>query len=390
MTTSSVTSAALPPGGFGNGIFRAYVNGRERPGAGEFTVLTGEENPAGPGRDVLYGRGIPGTSFLRVADLGTGRVYVQGQLLTHSDEVSLDASVQSVRVSGAESVTRWSVSDSFDLEQRVTVSGTTAADSRVTVTTRITDVRTERHRFRIEYLWDTAVAGDDGPVVQSGAAGASFRPFDPVHSTEQTFDRSTGELAVADQYANPGSPTFAVAVSGTGTAGAVPDRVQYVCLAEAVFAPIGGYVTDPARDISSPASDCRPPAGGPDSGLLLLWSRDAAQDDATVAAVLRMSPANPYASTLRAGPVSLGTATATLTDTATGRPVPGRTVVFTSGGRVRCRVVTDGAGRATCDSLLGGLLGYDVDFAGDAIWAAAHGHGGLPGGAEEEVVGEGS
>ncbi|MFE0425929.1 hypothetical protein [Streptomyces sp. NPDC058953] len=377
-TSSGTSAAALPPGGFGNGIFQAYVNGRERPGAGEFTLLTGEQNPAGPGRDVLYGRGVPGTGFLRVADLGTGRVYVQGQLLTHADEESLDPSVRSVLVAGAESVTRWSVPDAFDLEQRVGVSGTTAADSRVTVTTRITDTRTERHRFRIEYLWDTAVAGDDGPVVQLGAAGSSFRPFDPVASTEQTFDRPTGDIAVADRFANPGSPTFAVAVSGTGIPGAVPDRVQFVCLPEAVFAPIGGYVTDPERDISSPASTCRATTGGPDSGLLLLWSRDAAQDDATVAATLRMSPATPYASTLRAGPVSLGRATATLTDTATGHPVRGRLLVFTSGGRERCRVTTDAAGRATCEALLGGVLGYDVDFAGDAIWAAARAHGGLP------------
>ncbi|MGW5679723.1 hypothetical protein ACWEV4_32385, partial [Streptomyces sp. NPDC003860] len=33
MTTTSGTTAAvaLPPGGFGNGIFQAYVNGEERP-----------------------------------------------------------------------------------------------------------------------------------------------------------------------------------------------------------------------------------------------------------------------------------------------------------------------------------------------------------------------
>ncbi|MEU5164092.1 hypothetical protein AB0G74_31375 [Streptomyces sp. NPDC020875] len=377
-TSSGTSAAALPPGGFGNDIFQAYVNGRERPGAGEFTVLTGERNPAGPGRDVLYGGGVPGTSFLRVADLGTGRVYVQGQLLTHADEVSLDPSVRTVRVDGAESVTRWSVTDAFDLEQRVAVSGTTVADTRVTVTTKVTDSRPAPHRFRIEYLWDTAIAGDDGPVVQLGAAGASYRPFDPVHSTEETFDRPTGDLAVADRYARPDAPTLAVAVSGTAHPGAAPDRIQYVCLPEAVFAPIGGYVTDPARDISSPASNCRATTGGPDSGLLLLWSRDAAQDDATVAATLRMTPATPLASTLRAGPVSLGRATATLTDTATGRPLPGRLLIFTSGGRERCRITTDPSGRATCDALVGGLLGYDVDFPGDAIWASAHAHGGLP------------
>ncbi|MFF0448818.1 hypothetical protein ACFYT4_20805 [Streptomyces sp. NPDC004609] len=378
MTTISGTSAAaLPPGGFGNGIFQAYVNGEERPGAGEFTVLTGELNPAGAGRDVLYGQGTPGTSYLRVLDVGTGTVYVQGQLITHAEEVSLDPLVRSVRVTGTESVTRWSVPGAFDLEQRVAISGTTAADSRVAVTTKVTDVRTERQRFRIEYVWDTSVAGDDGPVVQLGAAGASFRPFDPVSPTEQTFLRSTGDLAVADRYANPGAPTFAVAVAAAGDPRAVPDSVQYVCLSDAVFAPLGQYVTDPARDISGPASDCRNTAGRTDSGLLLLWSRDAAQDDATVAASVRMSPASPHPTTLKAGPLSLGSATATLTDTGSGRPVPGRTLVFSAGGRVRCTLVTDTAGRATCDRLLTGLLGYDVDFAGDAIWAASHAHGGL-------------
>ncbi|MEU9608930.1 hypothetical protein [Streptomyces sp. NPDC048057] len=379
MTTISGTTAAvaLPPGGFGNGIFQAYVNGEERPGAGEFTVLTGELNPAGPGLDVLYGRGTPGTSYLRVLDLGTGIAYVQGQLVTHAKEVSLDPLVTSVQVSGAASVTRWLVPDAFVLEQRVAIGGTTAADTRITVTTKVSDFRTERHRFRIEYVWDATVAGDDAPVVQLGAAGASFRPFDPVSSTEQTFARSTGDLAVVDRYANPGAPTFAVAVSAAGNPQAVPDSVQYVCLSDAVFAPVGAYVTDPARDIAGPGSDCRNSAGRTDSGLLLLWTVDAAPGDATVAATVRMSPASPYATTLKAGPLSLGSATATLTDTATGRPIPGRTLVFSAGGRVRCTLTTDGAGRATCDQLLTGLLGYDVDFAGDAIWGAAHAHGGL-------------
>jgi len=58
------------------------------------------------------------------------------------------------------------------------------------------------------------------------------------------------------------------------------------------------------------------------------------------------------------------------------RPATGRTLTFTGGG-TSCTVTTDANGAATCGGLLGGLLGYDVRFAGDAIWAPSTAHGGL-------------
>jgi hypothetical protein len=79
---------------------------------------------------------------------------------------------------------------------------------------------------------------------------------------------------------------------------------------------------------------------------------------------------------MKAGPISLGAATATLTDTATGNPLTGRVVRFTADGTTRCTQVTNAQGKATC-GLLGGLPGYDATYDGDAIWAGSTGHGGM-------------
>jgi hypothetical protein len=367
---------ALPAGGFGNGVLQVYVTPAHQPGAGQFTVMTGANNPAGAGRDVLFGQGVPGTSYMIVRDVTTGVDYVQGQMLTHAGEVSLDDSLMYQETHGAATTTHWS-SSGPTVDQTVSVTGDSVADSRVTVTTKITDHYTPAHRYQIQYLWDTELGADDGPVIQPRAAGVPYGPFDPVIGVEQTADGSTDDTVVVDNDGDPGPPTLAVALSGVGDQQAVPDSVKYLCWADAIFAPIGGYVTDDTRNVSDSRSDCLGVGGDADSAIEYLWSADASQGSPEVTASLRMSPPAPYATTMKAGPISLGSATATLTDSATGRPIAGRAVRFTAGGRTRCDEVTDANGHATCGGLLGGLLGYDVSYAGGAIWAPSTAHGGL-------------
>ena len=367
---------ALPAGGFGNGVFQVYETPAHRPGAGQFTVMTGANNPAGAGRDVLFGQGVPGTSYMVVRDVTTGKDFVQGQMLTHANEVSLDDFSNYQDVDGNSTTTHWSSLD-LTVEQTVSVTGDSVANSRVNVTTTITDNNTPAHEYQIQYLWDTQLGADDGPVMQPRAAGVPYGPFDPVVGVEQTTSGSADDTVVVDNDVNPGSPTLAVALSGTGDPQAVPDSVKYLCWADAIFAPIGGYVTDDTRNVSDAGSDCLGVQGDADSAVEYLWSADASQGDPQVTASLRMSPPAAYATTMKAGPISLGSATATLTDTATGRPVAGRAVRFSAGGHTRCDEVTDANGHATCGGLLGGLLGYDVSYAGGAIWAPSTDHGGL-------------
>ncbi|WP_131740199.1 hypothetical protein [Actinomadura roseirufa] len=370
------TPGAPAAEGVGNGVFQVYATPAGRPGAGQFTVTTGTANPAGPGRDVLFGQGAPGTSYMIVRDVDdNGTDYVQGQMLTHANERSLDDYPSYQSVSGNTITTSWSP-PSLTIDQTVSVTGTTAADTRVTVTTKIYDFHTAKHRFRIQYLWDTAIGADDGPAVQPRPAGTPYRPFDPVIGVEHTAATGGEDTVVVDDDANTGPPTLAVAVSGTGRPQAVPETVKYVCWPDAVYAPLGEYVTDDTRDISGSGSGCRNANGAADSALALVWSANAAQGSPEVAASLRMSPPTPHPTTMKAGPLSLGSATAALTDTATGKPLAGRAVRFTSGAS-SCAKVTDASGHATCGGLLGGLLGYDVAYAGGAVWGPSSDHGGL-------------
>lgn len=373
-TLSRRAGNALPAGGFGNGVFQVYETPRFSPGAGQFTVMTGAANPAGAGRDVLFGQGVPGTSYMIVRDVTTGVDFVQGQMLTHANEVSLDDSFFSQDTDGTSATTEW-WPPHLTVEQTVSVTGDSVANSRVNVTTKITDFNTPPHRFQIQYLWDTRLGADDGPVIQPRTAGVPYGPFDPTLGAERTAAGSTDDTVVVDNDGDPGPPTLAIALSGA--AQAVPDSVKYLCWPDAIFARIGGYVTDDTRNISDSRSDCVGVQGGADSAVEYLWSADGSQGDPEVTASLRMTPPAAYATTMKAGPISLGSATATLTDTATGRPIAGRAVRFSAGGRTVCDRVTDANGHATCGGLLSGLLGYDVSYAGGAIWAPSTAHGGL-------------
>jgi hypothetical protein len=67
---------------------------------------------------------------------------------------------------------------------------------------------------------------------------------------------------------------------------------------------------------------------------------------------------------------------ATLTDTVTGRPVPGQTITFSVGGTTVCSAITDSHGTATCQGLcpvLAALLNlrYTATFAGTPTLAPA-------------------
>lgn len=380
---SLAAAAALPPGGAGNGVFQVYVEENVGLGVGTFTVLTGPDHPAGEGLNVLFGDGIPGTSLMIVRDVATGTDYVQGQLLTHPNEVSLDDYGAEVEPLGATGFrTTWA---GGWIIQDVVVHGTTPAESSVEVTTTI-DGDSE---YQVQYLWDVALGEDDGPALQQQAATTDFRPLDPVITTEHALQAGDDSLAVVDNDGNPAPPNLAVGVTAGGPGRVVPpatqpDSVEYVCWPEAIYAALGEYEIDPMLDVSTPAASCTGPFGTNDSAILSRWSGDGALGPVTVSASLFTSPQVPRATALKAAPVLLRVPPfrATLTDTAAGKPIPGRTVAFRVGSTVRCTAVTNANGVATCGTLGDGLaatlaLGYTAGYAGGAIWAPVSARGGL-------------
>jgi hypothetical protein len=356
---------------FGNAFLRVRQLSAGSPGAGQFTVVTGPSSPAGAGRDVLYGHGTPGTSYLIVRDETANVDYVQGRIVTHATERSLDDARPDMSLSDRTSQVEWNT-DSCVIRLTVTVTGDSEATTRVSVRTQVEDSNVDSHAYQVQYLWDVAPGGDDAAVVQPRTDGTPYRPFDPTVGTERTQTSPNGHLIVADH-----GRTLALALSGADNPASVPVSVRYLCWPEAIFSPIGGYVTDPARDIGSPASTCVNSAGRPDSAVAFLWRQDAADGAVDVTASLAMSPPTPYATRLTASGLTLGSAHATLTDVTTGRPIPGVPVTFASGGRTFDTVITDQTGTATTNGLLHGVLGYDATYPGGAIWATSTAHGGL-------------
>ncbi|MBW4717799.1 hypothetical protein [Saccharothrix obliqua] len=376
-------AAALPPGGFGNGIFQVHLQQRQGFGIGGFTVLTGPDHPAGPGLNVLFGDGVPGTSFMTVRNLVRREDNVQSPYLTQPGEVSLDdRSPRVVRVGPTSSRVTWSVyttEASATVTQDIVVHGTTVADSSVEVTTGVDGATADT--FQVQYLWDVANGRDDGPVIQQVPEGGGYRPFATPVTTEQTFT-GANSFAAADNDRDPAAPTSATGFTGAGPSRVTPtptppESVKYACWPRAVGAPFGSYRTDPTVDVSTSASDCTRTGSGADSALLYLFPRMAS--GARVTASLFATPTTPYPTALSVAPVRVGgspSLAATLTDTTAGRPVPGRAVTFAAGSRALCTAVTGADGVAACGGAaegLAALLGYSATYAGGAIWAATSG-----------------
>ncbi|MGW4525768.1 hypothetical protein [Amycolatopsis sp. NPDC004378] len=358
--------AATPT--FGNDVFRVSLQQARGLGVGSFTVQTGPAHPAGAGRDVLFGGGVPGTSFTTVRDLTSHVDYVQGQYLTTASEVALDSLGPTTAAVGTTGFhTNWWTyvdSGSVEIDQYVVVHGTTVADSSVEVTTTVTGSSTDT--FQVQYLWDTAAGTDDAPVLQTGA----YNPFATSATHEVT-------LSGVDSAALAG-PSLSYGLTGTGPARITPpptppQSIQFVCWPRAVGAAPGRYQTDPAIDVTTTGAGCPAPSG-PDSAVQYLFA-PAPSGLRTSASLFSTAP-DP--TSLSVVPARLGSpaVSATLTDTRYGPGVPGRTVTFAAGGRTLCSGVTNANGVASCGGLtegLAALLGYSASYAGDGIWAGSAG-----------------
>lgn len=380
----------------GNDIFRLVVEQTEGLGVGSFTVLTGPKHPAGEGRNVLFGNGTPGTSYMVLRHFDRewrpGETFltdwVQGSLQTHPTEEPLDRLLDKVEPIGTSGYRITWRGGYFKLTQEIVVHGTTAADSSVEVTTRI-DPEGDDDTFQLQYLWDVALGADDGPVLQPQTASSTYRPFAPVSTTEQLLPTATDSVALADNDQNGAPPSLAIGVTGSGPGWVTPtptapESVKYVCWPEAIYAKYGGYDPDDGFDISTPSSGCTNSDGKNDSAVLLNWSAEAtAGQPITFSASLFSAPRQPHAAVVDvAGPRAAKPAfEATLTDSATGRAVVGRKLAFSigTGSNVTCTAVTDAAGEASCGDIGDGLAailagGYTARFGGDAIWAGTSGH----------------
>ncbi|NYE72059.1 hypothetical protein [Microlunatus parietis] len=364
--------------GTGNGIYRVHVERERGLAPGTFTVLTGPDNPAGEGLNVLFGDGVPGTSYMIVrqsTDDGEITDWVQGQLITHATERSLDEYYWYTETLDSGYVSYWSSIWFGTISQRVEVVGKTQADTRVEVTTTVDPERADE--LQVQYIWDVATGADDGPALQQLTATSQFSPYAPVINNEKLLTDTT-RIAVVDNEDNVAGPSPALATAVTATGGV--ESMQYVCWPDAIYAEFGAYEVWDQYDISTPDSECVNTDGDNDSAVIMTF-----ETGSEVSASLAMTPGTPYPTAIDARPVLLRLLPAfraTLTDRAEGEPLAGRKINFLVGSTVRCSAVTNAAGVASCGTLTDALaavlaLGYTARYPGNAIWASSSDKGGI-------------
>ena len=137
-------------------------------GGGTYTVATSSGHPV-PAKNVLYG-GVdhdPGSTYLTVRVYETGREYVSTTTGPAPSPgytvVALDGCSPYTALSGNEIHTTWTTWEGLLINQTIAVEGSTPADSRVRVTTRITNNNdTSNLSVGVRYVWDLMIGDEDG------------------------------------------------------------------------------------------------------------------------------------------------------------------------------------------------------------------------------------
>jgi hypothetical protein len=209
-----------------NGIYDVSVQDNlTEDDVGTWTASTGTNHPY-PGEDVLY-NGVdqdPRTTYLTVRDVTGQTDYTSREGVSDSapyvQEDLDDFAVSVTQVSPTQIDTYWNVGVAtplFGVLQSIKILGTTYQDSKIQVTTTITNNGQTARTFAIRYFWDLAVAGDDGSQVRPR------EPDAPWQTTEEGWiDPSFKEWEATD---DPNDPLFSVYGSVTYPAGSTPPEL---------------------------------------------------------------------------------------------------------------------------------------------------------------------
>ena len=260
----------------GNSFYQVFVSSAVT-GIGQYTVMTGPSHPVtvstGSPKNVLYGDGVPETSYNTIHSYTTGTDYVANvDATTGNNLFVLDPSAPGVTavvtpIGTTGYRTTYTLSgppntpDAMTIVQDVNVHGTTFANSTVEVTTTVTNNGSAPLSIGIRYLWDTQIGEDDGPTFQQ------LSPDAPVLLTEKTFPSpSFGFYRIQDNNGNATTPLFSVfgtvaALSTITPVPTVPDLLENANWATSFQAPFA-YTTT-GIDVST--------AGGADDNAVLYY-----------------------------------------------------------------------------------------------------------------------
>lgn len=278
----------------GNGIYNIHVldaNGTSsgssttNDAAGEFTLTTGNAHPLGPGKNLFYGDGGPGTTWSTIRSYTSHTDYVQDNGASAAsgftkvwlgDTAAATKSV--VAIAGGFRTTYTlngptATPDKLTIVQDVTTAGTTLGDSRVIVKTTVSNNDTTNSvQVGVRYLWDYKVGADDGPTFQQLNPNGGFQKLE-TQFAPPAFET----YSITDNDQNASAPTYSVLGTAAGPTGlspapTPPDLLQALCWSSAN--PKTFDVTPSAtKSFADENPSCN--ADGGDTAVTYLWGSTA-------------------------------------------------------------------------------------------------------------------
>ena len=254
-----------------NGIYSVSVQDViGRYGEGTYTIATGSEHPVLV-KNVLYG-GVdhdPGSTYLTVRVYDTGREYVSTTSGPAPSPgytvVALDDCSPYTTLSSNEIHTTWTTGEGLLINQTIAVEGSTPADSRVRVTTCITNTNDISDlSVGVRYVWDLTMGDEDGSWF------AERRPDSDWIDMECEWDPPGFR-----NYATTNDPNSSILIVWGNLTGhdalvppaTTPDRLQFVAWGSS-----GDGVFDHAFDYTPTGQTLA--GSGSDSAIAYYWGDD--------------------------------------------------------------------------------------------------------------------
>lgn len=251
---------------------------------GQYTATTGSAHPAGGGLNVIYGDGLPGTSFTTIRSYTSGTDYVQDDGKSSSFTVvplGPLGVVSPLGTTGFRTVYNITGRDQLTIIQDIKVNGTTFEDSTIELTTTVQNNATTAVRIGIRHLIDYQIGSDDGPIFQPvNVVLGDFVGCDLRTEESQYLYPSFDAYVIEDNDVNPNPPTFNIFGSVNGPAGISqeptgPDLLQFTCWPTS-FGTAFSYTIDPTRDVATVNGTCQSGTGGGDSAVLYYFGATSA------------------------------------------------------------------------------------------------------------------
>jgi len=252
-----------------NGIYSVSVIVRGNYGEGTYTIATGSGHPV-PNENVLWS-GATGEfwSYLTVRVYEAGKEYVStttgptqssGYTVVNLDDCSPDTTL-----SGNEIHTTWTTGEGLLINQIIAIEGSTPTDSRVRVTTCITNNNdTANMSVGVRYMWDLTIGDEDGSWF------AERRPDRDWIDTECEWVTPGFR-----NYATTNDPNSSILIVWGNLTGhdalvppaTTPDKLQF-----AAWGSSGDGVFDHAFDYTPTGQTLAGP--GSDSAIVYYWGDD--------------------------------------------------------------------------------------------------------------------